>query len=123
MQSIDRSATEMATGEEMVSEDLEKMVLDLKKAAAKFNAVLECYSPKKYPTNVLKNNKESWMKKIDDSMSSVTEFFLEIQFLDNVPARSQDETKEIVDQVKIKLIEFVTEFDLKVASVTIAPLV
>ena len=104
----------MALGEELVSEDLEKMVLDLKKAAAKLNAVLECYSPKKYPANVLKINKESWMKKVDDSMTSVTEFFLEIQFLDNVPARFQDETKEIVDQVKTKFIEFVTELNLKI---------
>ena len=114
MQSADRSATEMATGEELVSEDLEKMVLDLKKAAAKLNAVLECYSPKNYPANVLKINKESWMKKVDDAMTSVTEFFLEIQFLDNVPTRVQDETKEIVDLVKTKFTEFVTEFDLKI---------
>ena len=104
----------MATGEELVSEDFEKMVLDVKKAAAKLNAVLECYSLKKYSANVLKNNKESWMKKIDDSMSSVTEFFLENQFLDKVPQWSQDETKKIVDHVNIKFTEFVTELDLKI---------
>ena len=47
----------MATGEENVSEDLKKLTLDLKKAAAKLHTLFDCYDSKNYPVNILRTNK------------------------------------------------------------------
>ena len=82
----------MATGEENVSEDLKKLMLDLKKAAAKLHTLFDCYDSKNYPVNILRTNKESWMKKIDEAMTSVTEACLEFQFLDDVPEQIERAT-------------------------------
>ena len=112
--SIDRSAAEMATGEENVSEDLKKLMLDLKKAAAKLHTLFDCYDSKNYPVNILRTNKESWMEKTDEAMTSVTEACLEFQFLDDVPDAVKAECKDILKDSKAKFVEFVTDFNIKV---------
>ena len=112
--SIDRSAAEMATGEENVSEDLKKLTLDLKKAAARLHTLFDCYDPNIYPANVLRTNKENWMKKIDEAMTSVTEACLEFQFLDDVPDASNAECQDILKDSKAKFVEFVTDYNVKV---------
>ena len=104
----------MATGEENVSEDLKKLTLDLKKAAARLHTLFDCYDPNIYPANVLRTNKENWMKKIDEAMTSVTEACLEFQFLDDVPDASNAECEDILKDSKAKFVEFVTDFNTKV---------
>ena len=104
----------MATGEENVSEDLKKLMLDLKKAAAKLHTIFDCYDPNNYPANVLRTNKENWMKKIDDAMTSVTEACLEFQFLDDLPEASNAECKDILKDSKAKFVKFVTDLNIKV---------
>ena len=112
--SIDKSAVEMATGEENVTGELKKLMLDLKKAAAKLHTLFDCYDSKNYPVNILRTNKESWMKKIDEAMTSVTEACLEFQFLDDVPDASKAECKDILKDSKAKFVEFVTDFNIKI---------
>ena len=104
----------MATGEENVSENLKKLTLDLKKAAAKLHTLFDCYDPNNYPANVLRTNQENWMKKIDEAMTSVTEACLEFQFLDDVPEASDAEFKNIRKDSKSKFVKFITDFDIKI---------
>ena len=93
----------MATGEENVSEDLKKLMLDLKKAAAKLHTLFDCYDPNIYPANVLRTNKENWMKKIDEAMTSVTEACLEFQFLDDADVPEQIERATLIARIFSKI--------------------
>ena len=112
--SIDRSAAEMATGEENVSEELKKLMLDLKKAATKLQTILDCYNPRRYPGNVLRTNKDAWMKKIDDAMASVTESCLEIQFVDNATEACLDESKDFLKEANDRFTQFFIDLDIKI---------
>ncbi len=94
----------MAMGEENVSEDLKKLTLDLKKAAAKLHTLFDCYDPVNYPVNVLRTNQENWMKKIDEAMTSVTEACLEFQFLDE---ESNAECKNTLKDSKAKFVKLI----------------
>ena len=104
----------MATGEENVSEELKKLMLDLKKAAAKLQTHFDCYDPRRYPVNVLMTNKRTWMKKIDDTMALLTESCLEIKFLDNVPAVCEEECNGILKIANDEFSKFVIELDTKI---------
>lgn len=53
VQSTGRSAKEMARGEENVSEEMKKLMLTLKNAAAKLQTRINSYDLRKYPGNVL----------------------------------------------------------------------
>ena len=104
----------MVTGEENASEELKKLMLDLKKAAAKLHSLFDCYHPQRYPSSVLRTNKDSWMRKIDDAMTAVTESCLEIQLEDNVPITIGDQSKDFLKEANKCFSKFVIELDTKI---------
>ena len=98
----------MVTGEENASEELKKRMLDLKKATAKLHSLFDCYHPQRYPSSVLRTNKNSWMRKIDDAMTAVRESCLEIQLEDNVPITIGDQSKDLLKEANECYSKFVT---------------
>ena len=115
-ENLDEDNTEMSAleDEEPVSEEITSMINALKKCIARLYTLFECYSPGEYPANVLKANKEGWMKKIDTCMTEITEICLEIQFLDNVPTMSVSDCKKLMEEAKTKFVKYVTDFDIKI---------
>ena len=107
-------AAEDLEEEEEIPDELKELALKLKKAIAKVHTMFECYDPKQYPIKVLKNNKESWMKKIDESMEAVMELSLEIEFNDGAPKKCTDDCKLIVKEVQKRFVSYVTDFDIKI---------
>ena len=63
---------------------------------------------------VLRTNKETWMRKIDDAMASVTECCLEIQLEDNAPVQCGDQCKDILNEANDRFSKFVTDLDIKI---------
>ena len=96
------------------TEDIKAMINSAKKCIARLYTLFECHSPEKYPANVLKANKEGWMKQVTQAMSDVTECFLEIQFMDNVAEVTQADCKKLIDEANRRYVKFVTDFDIKI---------
>ena len=85
----------MATGEENISEELKKLTLDLKKAAAKLHSLFDCYDLNNYPANVMRTKKENWMKNIEDLMASVAMVGLETLGYSSLPIHLQTEDTQL----------------------------
>ena len=100
--------------EQDIPENMRVLMINLKKAVAKLETLFDCYDPKNYPVNILRTNKEGWMKKVDEVMTSVTEACLEFQFLDDVPEVSDAECKDILKGAKTKFIKFINDFNTKI---------
>ena len=100
--------------EEPVTEEMMARLTNLKKSAAKLHSLLDCYHPQRYPPSVLRINKDSWMRKIDDAMTAVTESCLEIQLEDNVPITVGDQCKEFLKDANESFSKFVIELDTKI---------
>ena len=97
-----------------IPENIKTLMVNLKKTVAKLETLFDCYDPQNYPANILRNNKDGWMKKIDEVMTSVTEACLEFQFQDDVPDVCQAECKNLLKNAKTKFVKFVTEYDNKI---------
>ena len=114
---LDKDVTyaEMPLDEEgLETEDIKTMIKSVKKCIARLYTLFDCYSSEKYPANVLKINKDGWMKRIDAAMSDVTECCLEIQFQDNVTTSSVTNCKKLMDEASARYVKFVTDFDIKI---------
>ena len=85
--------------------DLKKMLRNLKLAQAKVRNTLDVYNPSKYPPEVVKASKDSWIKKAEDAFDIVAELSLDLE-----ECVSPEEAREIFksnDELKNAISKFV----------------
>ena len=71
--------------------DVKKMLRSLKISQAKVRNTLNVFNPSRYTPEVIKSNKESWIKKAEDAFDIVAELSLDLE-----ECVSKDEAQEIL---------------------------